>query len=262
MRGGNDLTKPLRPETRPQRLKTAPWLAWTAATTSAQRFPAVLCCFLNGEELHFSERFTDPDLTEMRNVAGEIKGSETVLRYCIEHDVPFVTIYHDYEGVWKWATGEWKAKARHHCVPRILRRSRKVHPFPLLKVKGHSGDKYSDLAEPFGERARHSVKQHSKGGCTGCAVSPFVYTLRNFRRKLAFRFVVRVSKALHRGVEHLSGPARFTRVYMVPPCENSVPASQKDRACAGAYRALHRASGTERRAVDPHEVRALRIAAM
>ena len=42
-------------------------------------------------------------------MAGEIKGAETILTYCMEHGVPRVVLYHDYEGVAKWATGEWKA---------------------------------------------------------------------------------------------------------------------------------------------------------
>ena len=43
--------------------------------------------FLNGEELHFSQKYNDPMLSEMRNVAGEIKGSETILQYCIDHNI-------------------------------------------------------------------------------------------------------------------------------------------------------------------------------
>ena len=75
--------------------------------TNAFSCGAVL--FLNGEELHFSQKFEDAQLAQMHNVAGEIKGAETILTYCMEHGVPRVVLYHDYEGVAKWATGEWKA---------------------------------------------------------------------------------------------------------------------------------------------------------
>ena len=129
-------------------------LVYRIAGAGTKEFSCGAVLFLNGEELHFSERFTDPDLTEMRNVAGEIKGSETVLRYCIEHDVPFVTIYHDYEGVAKWATGEWKAKKpgtiayREFCAA-----AAKYIRFRFVKVKGHSGDKYNDLADRLAKDA-------------------------------------------------------------------------------------------------------------
>ena len=110
--------------------------------------------FWNGEELHFSQKFTDTELAQMRNVAGEIKGAETVLTYCMEHDVPAVTIYHDYEGVAKWATGEWKTnkdgtKAYRAFCLEAAKRLR----FSFVKVKGHSGDKYNDLADRLAKDA-------------------------------------------------------------------------------------------------------------
>lgn len=110
--------------------------------------------FVNGEELHFSRKYKDPQLAEMRNVAGEIKGSETILIYCMEHDIPEVTIYHDYEGVAKWATGEWKANKdgtkayRDFCIAAAS----KIR-FRFVKVKGHSGDKYNDLADRLAKDA-------------------------------------------------------------------------------------------------------------
>ena len=112
MRGENDPTKAAPAENTTAAPEEDGAVAYVDGSyhIGTKEFSCGAVLFLNGEELHFSERFTDPDLAEMRNVAGEIKGSETVLRYCIEHDVPSVTIYHDYEGVAKWATGEWKAK--------------------------------------------------------------------------------------------------------------------------------------------------------
>ena len=110
--------------------------------------------FLNGEELHFSEKFEDPQLAEMRNVAGEIKGAETILTYCMEHDVPSVTIYHDYEGVAKWATGEWKANKPGTIAYReFCRQAAERVRFRFVKVKGHSGDKYNDLADRLAKDA-------------------------------------------------------------------------------------------------------------
>lgn len=110
--------------------------------------------FLNGEELHFSKKFNDPNLAEMRNVAGEIKGSETILTYCIEHHVPSVTIYHDYEGVAKWATGEWKANKEGTKAYRdFCAKAAEKISFRFVKVKGHSGDRYNDLADRLAKDA-------------------------------------------------------------------------------------------------------------
>ena len=52
---------------------------------------------------------TDKELALMHNVAGEIKGSEAAMQYAVDHNIPEITIYHDYEGIAKWCTGAWKA---------------------------------------------------------------------------------------------------------------------------------------------------------
>ena len=68
--------------------------------------------------------------------------------------MPFVTIYQDYESVAKRATGEWKAKKpgtiayREFCAA-----AAKYIRFRFVKVKGHSGDKYNDLADRLAKDA-------------------------------------------------------------------------------------------------------------
>ena len=64
--------------------------------------------FVNGEIEEFSEKFSDTQMAEMRNVAGEIKGAEFVMRYCVERGIPSVRIIYDYMGIEAWATGAWK----------------------------------------------------------------------------------------------------------------------------------------------------------
>ena len=61
-----------------------------------------------GCEEHFSKAFEDPALADMRNVAGEIKGSEFAISYALEQGWPKISIYYDYSGIEKWAMGEWK----------------------------------------------------------------------------------------------------------------------------------------------------------
>lgn len=245
MRGENDLTKATPAESSTAAPEEDGAVAYVDGSyhISTKEFSCGAVLFLNGEELHFSERFTDPDLAEMRNVAGEIKGSETVLRYCIEHDVPSVTLYHDYEGVAKGNGRMESKKARHHCVPRILRRSRKAHPFPLCESQGALRRQIQRPCRPFSERrARHSVKQHSKkASCTELCGSPFVihYGISGASLRI-FRFVVRVLKALHRGVEHLFGTCEvYTCMHGAALREQRAGIAEKIMPCAGAYRALH-----------------------
>lgn len=108
----------------------------------------------DGEEICFQEKLSDPDLAAMRNVAGEIKGAEAAMRYALEHGYHEISIYHDYEGIARWCTGEWRAnksgtqayKAYYDSICGQLQ----VH---FQKVKGHSGDKYNDMADRLAKEA-------------------------------------------------------------------------------------------------------------
>lgn len=110
--------------------------------------------FHNGEVLEFSEKFSDPELAVMRNVAGEIKGAEFVMRYCAEHNIKNIDIYYDYMGIEKWCTGEWKANKQGTLSYRDYYNSIKDKvKINFIKVKGHSGDKYNDLADKLAKSA-------------------------------------------------------------------------------------------------------------
>ena len=115
-------------------------------------FGAVI--FHNGEMKEFSKKFSDPELVTMRNVAGEIKGAEFVMKYCIENNIPAIDIYYDYMGIEKWCTGEWKANKPGTIDYRDFYNSIKDKiKVNFIKVKGHSGDKYNDLADKLAKKA-------------------------------------------------------------------------------------------------------------
>lgn len=48
--------------------------------------------------------------TETRNIAGELKATVEAINWAIKQGYSKVYIHYDYEGIEKWATGEWKAK--------------------------------------------------------------------------------------------------------------------------------------------------------
>lgn len=108
----------------------------------------------DGEEHTFCQKMTDPDLALMHNVAGEIKGSEAAMQYAMDHNIPEIVIYHDYEGIAKWCTGAWKAnktgtKAYQEFYQKVSQKV-KIH---FVKVKGHSNDKYNDMADQLAKKA-------------------------------------------------------------------------------------------------------------
>lgn len=122
--------------------------------STANAFSYGMVLFHNGRELHFSEKYTDSELAQMHNVAGEIKGSEAAIRYCLEHQIESITIYHDYEGIAKWCSGEWQAKkAGTIAYANFYREASAKIRIRFVKVKGHSGDTYNDLADKLAKEA-------------------------------------------------------------------------------------------------------------
>ncbi len=102
----------------------------------------------------YSDKFNDPELQSMWNVAGEIMGSCAAMQYAMDYEIPSISIYHDYEGIAKWPLGEWKTKKEgtKAYVSFYNEASKKVK-IRFIKVTGHSGDKYNDLADKLARKA-------------------------------------------------------------------------------------------------------------
>ena len=110
--------------------------------------------FHNGEELHFNQFFNDKELASMRNVAGEIKGAEAAMQYAYDNQMKELTIYHDYEGISRWPLREWKAnKSGTIAYQNFYDKISKNVNIKFVKVKGHSGDKYNDVADRLAKEA-------------------------------------------------------------------------------------------------------------
>ncbi len=107
-----------------------------------------------GEETHLTQKGEDEELAQMRNVAGEIMGATLAMEEAVKRGVKKLTIYHDYQGIASWCKGEWKTnkegtkayKAYYDSLQDVLK-------VCFVKVKGHSGDKYNDLADELAKSA-------------------------------------------------------------------------------------------------------------
>ena len=106
------------------------------------------------DELHFFKKFEKDDMSDMRNVAGEIEGSMAAMKYCIENGIKSISIFYDYEGIQKWCNGDWKAKKEGtKRYVEFYKDASRLVDVDFIKVKGHSGDKYNDLADELAKKA-------------------------------------------------------------------------------------------------------------
>lgn len=106
-----------------------------------------------GEE-KYNCKFDDKELAAMRNVAGEIKGAEAAMQYALDHQIPAITIYHDYEGIARWCLGEWKTnKEGTKAYKAFYDKASKKVKISFEKVTGHSNDKYNDMADELAKEA-------------------------------------------------------------------------------------------------------------
>ena len=114
------------------------------------------CVIIKAGEViaEISKAYEDEELASMRNVAGEIKASELAMRYALDNGYDSISIYHDYQGISSWCLGEWKANkagtiAYKEFYDSIKGRLRVY----FVKVKGHSGDIYNDMADNLAKKA-------------------------------------------------------------------------------------------------------------
>lgn len=101
-----------------------------------------------------SQAFDDAEAAKQRNVAGEIMGAKTAIDFCLRQGIPEVEIYHDYEGVGKWADGLWKANNPLTQGYRgYVAKARERMKITFVKVAAHTGNKYNELADKLAKEA-------------------------------------------------------------------------------------------------------------
>lgn len=121
---------------------------------TTKEFSCGAVLFYENNREDFSRKYDRPDLAEMHNVAGEIMGAVTVIRRCLELELSALEIFHDYEGVAKWATGEWKAtKPGTQAYAAFCRKAGERITLSFTKVKGHSGDHWNEEADRLAKAA-------------------------------------------------------------------------------------------------------------
>lgn len=92
-------------------------------------------------------------------IAGEIKAVTESVKWCIENGVNEVTVYYDYKGLEKWASGKWKTKK---AVSQEYYRFMKNNSMKInwVKIESHTGKKWNEYADRLAAKASVGHKQN------------------------------------------------------------------------------------------------------
>ncbi len=122
--------------------------------TATEEFSYGMVVLREGKEETYFQKFSDPELASMRNVAGEIFGARAAMEYALEHNLEEISIYHDYEGIARWCLGDWKTnKEGTRAYKEFYDVVSKQVKINFVKVTGHSNDKYNDMADRLAKQA-------------------------------------------------------------------------------------------------------------
>ncbi len=109
---------------------------------------------LNEEIITLSKKNNKKDYVDMRNVAGELLGALMTMQWAVENKVKKINLHYDYEGIEKWATGDWTAKKiGTKEYKKKFDDYKKSVIVKFTKVKAHSGVEYNELADQLAKQA-------------------------------------------------------------------------------------------------------------
>lgn len=106
---------------------------------------------------------------ESRNIDGEVMASYQAMRWLEANDRTAV-ICHDYEGVARWAKGEWKVKSS--IAKKYVEACRPlVHRVSFEKVAAHTGVKWNEAVDQLAKNAIARAKK-AEGATQAAKVPP------------------------------------------------------------------------------------------
>lgn len=109
----------------------------------------------NGQESDVCGYGCNQSYIESNNIIGEIFGVINALDWAISNNYEKIRIYHDYEGLLKWISGEWVAKseAAKMYVEVYKLKFKDFLQIEFIKVPGHSNIIYNEKADHLAKSA-------------------------------------------------------------------------------------------------------------
>lgn len=95
-----------------------------------------------------------PESLAIRNVAGEMLGAMYAVKWAVKNGYDNIELHYDYEGIEKWAVGEWKAKnTLTQKYAAFMNEQQSIIRIDFQKVKAHSGNFYNEEADRLAKKA-------------------------------------------------------------------------------------------------------------
>ena len=116
----------------------------------------------NGEVVEeLSGEVTDPLFHNMNQVGGELYAVYRAVEWCHRKQIKEFSLFYDYEGIEKWATGKWKANKR---STHLYQQDAKRWGLDVnwRKVESHSGEYWNDKADQLAKDGARGDKKESK----------------------------------------------------------------------------------------------------
>lgn len=117
------------------------------------------CVILYRDEvIKLSGTGNNENWVSMRNVAGELLGAMHAVKWAYDNKCDSITIYHDYEGIERWANRTWKTnKVGTKYYSEFIMKYRNYLEIKFVKVQAHSGDRYNEEADKLAKEALNGV---------------------------------------------------------------------------------------------------------
>lgn len=108
----------------------------------------------NGETIKEFGNGDNPESLAIRNVAGEMLGAMYAVKWAVKNGYDNIELHYDYEGIEKWAVGEWKAKnTLTQKYAAFMKEQQSIIRIAFQKVKAHTGNFYNEEADRLAKKA-------------------------------------------------------------------------------------------------------------
>ena len=98
------------------------------------------------------------DKWDQWNIVGEIEAAKYAIKLAHDEGLKKLCIYHDLKNISLWAAGTWQAKNEYtQSYVRFVEDYSKDLSITFIKVKGHSCNKYNDIADRL---AREAIEEY------------------------------------------------------------------------------------------------------